>query len=143
MRRRFRLTLRTAGYCGHGLLELTEQVARRARNNQQFGRCVQIKLRYGDFRTITRSRTLPQASATTDVLWQAASALLDNHLRREPGALRLIGMGLTSFEDEASEQSDLFADTAVQEGQAIDQLSDDIARRFGRNLVHRGGSLRK
>jgi DNA polymerase-4 len=125
------------------LLELTEQVARRARNNKQKGRCVQIKLRYGDFRTVTRSRTLSHGSATTDVLWQAASTLLDNHLRREPGALRLIGMGLTSFGEDAGEQPDLFSDTHVQEGHAIDQLSDDIARRFGRNLMHRGGSLRK
>ena len=125
------------------LLELTEQVARRARNNNQNGRCVQIKLRYGDFRTVTRSRTLSQASATTDVLWQAASSLLETHLRREPGALRLIGMGLTSFEDDACDQPDLFGDAQVREGQAIDQLSDDIAKRFGRNLVHRGGSLRK
>ncbi|MFT5447947.1 MAG: DNA polymerase-4 [Gammaproteobacteria bacterium] len=125
------------------LLELTEQVARRARNNNQNGRCVQIKLRYGDFRTVTRSRTLSQASATTDVLWQAASSLLETHLRREPGALRLIGMGLTSFEDDVCDQPDLFGNAQVQEGQAIDQLSDDIAKRFGRNFVHRGGSLRK
>ena len=38
------------------LWELTEQVARRLRRTGRYGRTVQIKLRFSDFRTITRSR---------------------------------------------------------------------------------------
>jgi DNA polymerase-4 len=125
------------------MLELTEQVARRARSNQQCGRCVQVKLRYGDFRTVTRSRTLPQASAQTDVLWQAAWSLTQAQLGREPGALRLIGMGLSALEDDACMQADLFERTQPQDSDAVDQLSDAIAKRFGRGAVHRGGVLRR
>jgi DNA polymerase-4 len=125
------------------MLDLTEQVARRARNNHQCGRCVQVKLRYGDFRTVTRARTLPQASAQTDVLWHAAWSLTQAQLRREPGALRLIGMGLSALEDDALAQPDLFAGALTQENTAIDQLSDEIAKRFGRAAVRRAGVLRR
>ena len=125
------------------MLELTEQVARRARDSQQCGRCVQVKLRYADFRTVTRARTLAQASAQTDVLWQAAWSLTQAHLRRDPGALRLIGMGLSSLEDEGGAQADLFARIGTQESSAIDQLSDAIAKRFGRTAVHRAGVLHR
>ncbi|MFT5173636.1 MAG: DNA polymerase-4 [Gammaproteobacteria bacterium] len=125
------------------MFELTEQVARRARNNQQCGRCVQVKLRYADFRTVTRARTLTQVSAQTDVLWQAAWSLTQAQLHREPGALRLIGIGLSSLEEGGAQQADLFGQVGPQESSAIDQLSDDIAKRFGRSAVHRAGVLRR
>ncbi len=57
------------------LWELTEQVACRLRRTGRCGRTVQIKVRFSNFRTITRSRTLPKASDSTDQFWQAASAV--------------------------------------------------------------------
>ena len=39
------------------MLALVEQVTRRARDKDLSGRRVQVKLRYGDFRTVTRART--------------------------------------------------------------------------------------
>ena len=120
------------------LLALTEQVARRARARGVAGRRVQIKVRYGDFRTVTRARTLDAPSAQTDALWRPASELLAAQLDREPGALRLIGMGLADLGGEGA-QSDLFA---AGRG-ALDGLSDRIAGRFGDGAVRRGGSLRR
>src|SRR5262249_41633163 len=44
------------------LVNLSEMVARRLRDHRLFARTVQIKLRYSDFSTFTRSRTLDHAS---------------------------------------------------------------------------------
>jgi DNA polymerase-4 len=120
------------------VLALTEQVARRARRQGTAGRRVQVKLRYGDFRTVTRARTLAAPSADTGVLWQAVGELLAAQLDREPGALRLVGVTLAALDD-AGAQADLFA---AGDG-ALDALSDRIARRFGAGAVGRGGALRR
>jgi DNA polymerase IV len=45
------------------LWELTDQVARRLRRTGRCGRTVQIKVRFSNFRTITRSRTLARPSS--------------------------------------------------------------------------------
>jgi len=126
------------------MLALTEQVARRARSGGIGGRRVQVKLRYGDFRTVTRARTLVAPSAETGVLWRAARALMEAQLRREPGALRLIGMGLGALAGGSRGQGDLFEGAQGRgRGAALDRVADDIARRFGDGAVRRGGSLRR
>jgi len=119
-------------------LALTEQVARRARASGVVGRRVQLKLRYGDFRTVTRAQTLAAPSAETDVVWRTVSALLAAQLDRDPGAFRLIGVGLADLAGEGA-QGDLFA---AGRG-ALDGLSDRIAGRFGEGAVRRGGTLRR
>ena len=58
------------------LLELTEQVARRLRRHALRGRTVEIKVRFADFQTITRSRKLPEPTNSTQALWEQANTLL-------------------------------------------------------------------
>ena len=57
--------------------------------------------------------------------------------------LEQLNARLSALEDDASAQPDLFAGTGAQHAAAIDQLSDEIAKRFGRSLVHRAGVLRR
>ncbi|MGB6045025.1 MAG: hypothetical protein WBF93_17855 [Pirellulales bacterium] len=57
------------------LLELTEQVARRLRRHALRGRTVEIKVRFADFRTITRSRKLPDPTCSTNDLWKGVSQI--------------------------------------------------------------------
>jgi len=137
------------------MLALTEQVARRARVGGLTGRRVQVKLRYGDFRTVTRARTLLAPTAGTGALWRAASQLMDAQLEREPGALRLIGVGLGTLLGGGQLQGDLFADAAVDpaggassgpgagEAAVLDQVADAITRRFGDRAVGRARTLRR
>src|SRR5216684_914134 len=58
------------------LMEQTEQVARRLRRHQLVGRTVQLKIRFQDFSTITRSQTLSEPTNITQEIWQAAAELL-------------------------------------------------------------------
>ena len=51
------------------LLDLTRQVASRLRRNRLRGRIVHLKIRFANFRTITRSHTLPKSTDVTQELW--------------------------------------------------------------------------
>ncbi len=120
------------------LLDLTEQVAWRLRRQGKRGRTVQLKLRFDDFRTITRAQSLRVPTDVTQAIWQTVSQLLSRELAKGISPLRLLGMGVSGFEEEPSrgQQGDLFAADAQAVG-TLDRIADDINARFG------GGSLQR
>lgn len=122
------------------LLQLTEQVAWRLRRAELRGRTVQLKLRYPDFKTITRSHTHTEATNNTDLLWKITRRLLRDNWSGTP-ALRLLGMGVSGLQDaqQQVQQGDLFAQRA-QLGAQLDQLADSINERFGPRTLQRGRS---
>jgi len=76
---------------------LAELVAARLGNSGLAGRTVTAKLRYADFSIRTRSTTLGAGVETADVIGDVACALLDRGLRDRPGALRLVGVGVSGL----------------------------------------------
>ena len=76
---------------------LAELVSERLRSSGLSGRTVTAKLRYGDFSIRTRSTTLAAAVDEADVIGQVACGLLDRGLRDRPGALRLVGVGVSGL----------------------------------------------
>ena len=72
-------------------------VSERLRNADLSGRTVTTKLRYGDFSIRTRSTTLPAAVDDAAVIGEVACGLLDRGLRDRPGALRLVGVGVSGL----------------------------------------------
>jgi DNA polymerase-4 len=76
---------------------LAELVAERLRNSGLSGRTVTAKLRYADFSIRTRSTTLPAAVDEAELIGQVACGLLDRGLRDRPGALRLVGVGVSGL----------------------------------------------
>jgi len=76
---------------------LAELVSERLRNSSLSGRTVTAKLRYGDFSIRTRSTTLAAAIDEADVIGTVACSLLDRGLRDRPGALRLVGVGVSGL----------------------------------------------
>ena len=118
-------------------MELTEQVARRLRRHQLRGRTVQIKVRYSDFHTITRSQTLPEPTNSTSHLWQAASQLLASKLPPRRLLVRLLGVGVSNLSSVA--QLGLFEEG---ENSPLDQVTDQIREKFGSRAVRRGRGMR-
>ncbi len=119
------------------LLMLTEHVAWRLR---QSGKCCQgvwIRLRDGNFHTMTRRVSLAQPVNTTHAVWQQARRLFVRHWQRQP--LRLIGVGVERLQAaESPRQGELFAEAGSQrKQQQIDRIVDRIQQRFGRNALHR------
>jgi len=79
------------------LRRLAELVAQRLRDSGLSGRTVTAKLRYGDFSIRTRSTTLPAGVDEATVIGDVACGLLDRGLRDRPGALRLVGVGVSGL----------------------------------------------
>jgi DNA polymerase IV len=76
---------------------LSEIVAERLARAELSGRTVTAKLRYADFSIRTRSTTLAAAVDDAETIGDVACGLLDRGLRDRPGALRLVGVGVSSL----------------------------------------------
>ena len=122
------------------LLELTEQVGYRLRRHALRGKVVQIKVRFADFQTITRSKTLPEPTNSTQALWETAANLLNTRLSERHLPVRLLGMGVSGIDHSQFVQRSLFDDG--QQEKQLDAVGDDIKDRFGEGALRRGSNLR-
>jgi DNA polymerase-4 len=123
------------------LLELTDQVARRLRRHAIFGKTVQLKVRYSDFQTITRAKTLPAATQTTGVLSEAVQELLAKVRRENDRPVRLLGMGVSNLSRNEKTQQTLFDQAEKIKSNRLDVAADSIRDRFGSSSVSRASSL--
>ena len=124
------------------LLELTEQVSRRLRNNNIRGRTVQLKVRYGNFDTITRSKSLTEPTNVTDQLWAVVSELFASGLPARPLIVRLIGMGVSNLQPTQAVQRSLFDDAETDDrGAKLDAVADQIRNRFGNTSLRRASTF--
>jgi DNA polymerase IV len=123
------------------LLELTEMVGQRLRRHGLSGRTVQLKLRYSDFATITRSVTLPRPTNITHDIWEGAAYLLSGKLPKRRLQVRLIGVGVQQLTRDNQRQPTLFDLEADEKQSGIDQVADQIRSKFGSGLLRRGTNL--
>ncbi len=123
------------------LLEQTERVGERLRRQGRTARGITVKIRFGDFQTVTRSCTLDRPSHTTDELWAAARGLFDRWAASGFRSVRLIGIsaGPLASEGDGHAQAPLFPDPQHERRRALDAAVDRIAQRFGPRTVHRAG----
>jgi len=125
------------------LLELTEQLAARLRRQRLRARTIQIKLRYPDFKTVTRAQTLSEPTDITLQLWTAAERLLrDNLPARHPG-VRLLGVSVSGLGAADPIQGSLFDADVRQRQSRLDTLVDAINGRFGAIALRRGLDLKR
>ncbi len=124
------------------LQELTEQVAYRLRRHQLRGRTVDLKLRFSDFKTITRSHTLPQPTNITHEIWQTVATLLEAALPTRRLAVRLLGVGVSGFETTKQKQLTLFPDESRERDTRLDEVRDQINNKFGKGALNRASGLK-
>jgi DNA polymerase-4 len=122
------------------LLRLAERTAAALRARGFRARTVSIKVRFDDFSTITRSRTLPVATDVTMEIYQTAATLLDEQV--PPGAVRLIGVRTEQLVL-ASETGEQLTLDAPDRGWRDADLAADAARsKFGRAAIGPASLLR-
>lgn len=124
------------------LLDLTDDVARRLRQYQLVGRTVQLKLRYSNFETITRSRTLTEPTHVTEVIARVASELFNDNCRDIQRGIRLVGVAVSQLATKGPVQLTLFDQPATEKSKRIDKALDEIRDKFGKLALSRGSSLR-
>ncbi len=125
------------------LVELVEQVARRLRRYELKGRTVDLKVRFADFKTITRSVTLPVATNITKELLEAGLELLTNRLPRTHLPIRLLGFGVNNLGECGLSQGELFGQEHRERHQELDKAVDQITEKFGKLSIRRGSGLGK
>jgi DNA polymerase-4 len=110
------------------LCSLCERVCWRARKRGIKARTVTLKLRYADFHTLTRSRTLTPTASEGD-LYPVIRDLFERSRRRRL-AIRLLGIALSNF-SACDRQLRLFDDDT-----ALRRAVDGIRERHGYDAVH-------
>jgi DNA polymerase-4 len=117
-----------------------QDVAMRLRKHHRFARTVTIKVRFGNFETITRSHTLEHQTDETRTIHDAARELFDTWARSfQP--VRLIGVGVSQLTD-APATPGLFDTDDHEKERAVDRISDAISEKFGKDAITRASSLR-
>jgi DNA polymerase-4 len=103
-------------------------------------RSVWVKIRYGDFKTITRQCTLDEPSDVTTTLYEAARGLFDAWAAEGFSPVRLIGMAGKNLA-EGGGQLSLFPDPRVERQRAVDGVVDQINQKMGKSSIRRGGGI--
>jgi DNA polymerase-4 len=76
---------------------MAREVAEHLQKRGQVARTVTTKLRYGDFSIRSRSTSLDVGIDDAEQIAELACRLLDRGLRDRPGALRLVGVGVSGL----------------------------------------------
>ncbi|SMF20820.1 DNA polymerase-4 [Tistlia consotensis] len=121
------------------LWPLCETVARRLRKAGLGGRTVTLKLKTGQFRNITRSRSLSSPTQLADILYREGKALL---LAAADGtAFRLIGIGASELGPAAeADQPDLLEPDRARRAQ-VARAVESVRERLGSEAITRGRGL--
>jgi nucleotidyltransferase/DNA polymerase involved in DNA repair len=111
------------------LLDIADGVAERLRQHRLRGRTITLKYRDEAFHTVTRAETLPQATDSSDALFQTAWRLFQTV--HGPRRVRLLGIYTSGFKERP--QLDLFP----REASRADTLRDAVSERFGDAAITR------
>src|SRR5262249_48317809 len=114
------------------LVRQADAVASRLRSHGLVARTVTLKLRYGDFTTLTRSLTPGSPVTTGPAVADAARRLLDQ-LDLSPG-VRLLGVSASGLSEVGPEQLSL-DDPADAAWEDATRTVDDIRRRYGPSAI--------
>jgi DNA polymerase-4 len=118
------------------LLKQSERVGRDLRKNGWRGRTVTLKLKFEDFKQITRSFTLGEPTDSDVAIFETACALLAKAtLTRR---VRLIGVGVSNFARGQEQLSLMPPDTGGEKAGKLDRAVDAIRDRHGKGAVKRG-----
>lgn len=121
------------------LLGQVSEVAHRLRRIGARAGSIGLKIRDGDFVTISRSRTLREPSDMTQVLWDGARELFSTWASAQFRALRLLGFAVRDLTHD--KQAVLFEDVQDKRQRSLDATTDAIRERFGARAIKRGRSV--
>jgi DNA polymerase-4 len=117
------------------LLRLSGRTARSLRSSGLAARTVVVKLRLADFRTITRSRTLPEPTDVAQKIYLTACALYSGAGLDDRARLRLVGVRTAGLVPAAAAQTQLSLGETAPAWRDAERAADRIAGRFGTKAI--------
>jgi DNA polymerase IV len=119
------------------LARMTEQIAFQLRSENKLTGCVTVKLRYSNFDTVTKQKTI--AFTAADHKLQKVVKELFNKLFERRMLVRLVGIRFSHLVP-GNDQINMFEDTQhmIQLYQAV----DSIKKQFGEEMLLRGSSMK-
>lgn len=124
------------------LLRLSTRVAGRMRSAEVAGRTITLKVRFSDFTTITRSRTLAEATDVTVEIHRAVTGLYDA-LGLQRARLRLVGVRVEGLVPRATVHHQLALGEPDRGWAEADRAVDRATRRFGAAAVRPASLVRR
>ncbi len=116
---------------------LSDHVGRRLREENLVASSIKIKLRWPDFTTLTRQKTLPQPVDQDNVIYTAALNLFETEWAKGK-SIRLLGVGASGLSTPIRQLS--LWDTPNEKEHRLLEAVDDLRSRYGNSIIQRGGT---
>jgi DNA polymerase-4 len=124
------------------VLRLSAKVAARLRAARVAGRTVTVKVRFADFTTLTRSRTMTETTDVTREIYRTAAQLFTG-LGLQRARIRLVGVRVEGLVARSRVQRQLVLGEREQGWPEADQAVDRAVHRFGAHAVRPATLLRE
>lgn len=135
------------------------RVAKRLRKYGLMGHTVSIKVRYNDFKTISRQKRLDSATDQERIIYDTSVLLWNKLMRERTGVpfvqahtsildmpikpIRLLGVTVSGLSTEGIVQEDLFSIEADEKEEKLSTVLDSLASKFGENAIMSGALWRR
>ena len=112
-------------------MQLSEKVATRLRAAELMGRTIVLKVRFANFSTITRSKTITDPIDGTKDIYAITKTLFEN-LKLDRVRVRLVGVRVEKLEEAETASRQLLLGESEKGWREIDKASDMASARFRR-----------
>jgi DNA polymerase-4 len=117
------------------LLQQAERLGRDLRQDGLKGRTVTLKIKYADFKQVTRSHSLARPTSSTHQIYHTAEKLLTEMTLKTK--VRLVGLSVSHL-TRTMVQMSLFTPPGLLKQEQLDQAVDRIQGKFGYQAITRG-----
>lgn len=135
------------------------RVAKRLRKYGLMGHTVSIKVRYNDFKTVSRQKRLGSATDQERIIYDTSVLLWNKLMRERMGAhfvqahtsmldmpvkpIRLLGVTVSGLSTEGIVQEDLFSSKVDEKEEKLSTVLDSLASKFGEGAIMSGALWRR
>jgi len=121
---------------GPVLRRLCEKVAERLKDKNLAGQTIVLKMKTADFKSRTRSHSLPDPTQLADKIFNNARAMMIKEL--DGSRYRLIGVGLSNIQSDASADPQDLVDIEGEKRAKVEKAIDKVRHKFGGKSVELG-----
>lgn len=132
------------------------RVAKRLRKYGLMGHTVSIKVRYNDFKTVSRQKRLDSATDQERIIYDTSVLLWNKLMRTAPlpqfdtsvlnmpiKPIRLLGVTVSGLSTEGIVQDDLFSIGTGEKDEKLSTVLDSLASKFGEDAIMSGALWRR